>query len=87
MPTIAPAVGRLLLGIEDDRSDPPADQRIPSDLPGTLRRKLSERTAILQRVGGEIHPKQVKRALDDLIERGEARFEGNKRWRRYWAAV
>jgi predicted HTH transcriptional regulator len=40
---------------------------------------------IHQRVGGEIHPKQVKRALEELIERGEVRFEGNKRWRRYWA--
>jgi ATP-dependent DNA helicase RecG len=40
---------------------------------------------IHQRVGTEIHPKQVKRALDELIERGEVRFEGNNRWRRYWA--
>lgn len=40
---------------------------------------------IHQRIGGEIHAKQVKRALEDLIERGEVRFEGDKRWRRYWA--
>lgn len=40
---------------------------------------------IHQRIGGEIHPKQVKRALEELIERGAARFEGDKRWRRYWA--
>ena len=40
---------------------------------------------IRQRVGGEIHPKQVKRALEDLVERGAVRFEGNNRWRRYWA--
>ena len=40
---------------------------------------------IHQRIGGEIHPKQVKRALDELIERGAVRFEGNNRWRRYWA--
>ena len=40
---------------------------------------------IHQRIGGEIHPKQVKRALEDLIERGAVRFEGNNRWRRYWA--
>ena len=39
---------------------------------------------IHKRVGGEIHPKQVKRALDELIERGAVRFEGNNRWRRYW---
>lgn len=40
---------------------------------------------IHKRVGGEIHPKQVKRALDELIERGAVRFKGEKRWRRYWA--
>lgn len=39
---------------------------------------------IHKRVGGEIHPKQVKRALDELIEHGAVRFEGNNRWRRYW---
>jgi ATP-dependent DNA helicase RecG len=43
-------------------------------------------SAVHQRVGPELHPKQVKRAMDELIERGEARFEGDKRWRRYWAA-
>lgn len=40
---------------------------------------------IHQRIGGEIHTKQVKRALDELTERGVVRFEGNNRWRRYWA--
>ncbi|MDR2838947.1 MAG: putative DNA binding domain-containing protein [Azonexus sp.] len=39
---------------------------------------------IHRRIGGEIHPKQVKRVLEDLIERGAVRFEGNNRWRRYW---
>lgn len=43
-------------------------------------------SAVHQRVGPELHPKQVKRAMDELIERGEARFEGARRWRRYWAA-
>ena len=42
---------------------------------------------IHRRVGGEIHPKQVKRALEELIERELVRFEGNKRWRRYWAGT
>jgi len=37
------------------------------------------------RVGGEIHPKQVKRALEDLIGRWAVRCEGDYRWRRYWA--
>ena len=40
---------------------------------------------IHRRIGGEIHPKQVKRALEDLIARGAVRFEGNNRWRRYSA--
>ncbi|MCK7596186.1 putative DNA binding domain-containing protein [Microbulbifer sp. CAU 1566] len=42
---------------------------------------------INRRIGNEIHPKQVKRALDELIERGDVRFEGDKRWRRYWAVL
>jgi len=42
---------------------------------------------IHQRVGEEIHPKQVKRALEELIERREVRFEGSNRWRRYWAVA
>ena len=41
---------------------------------------------IRQRIGGEIHPKQVKRALDALIDKGEVRFEGDRRWRRYHLA-
>lgn len=39
--------GRLLLGIEDGQSTPPADQHIPSDLLDTVRRKLAERTVNL----------------------------------------
>lgn len=39
---------------------------------------------IHRRIGGEIHPKQVKRALEALIERGAVRFAGKNRWRRYW---
>ena len=41
--------------------------------------------AVHQRVGAEIHLRQLKRAVDTLINRGEVRFEGDKRWRRYWA--
>lgn len=37
-----------------------------------------------QRIGAEINPRQVKRALDALIADGNARFKGDKRWRRYW---
>ncbi len=43
-------------------------------------------SAVHQRVGVEIHPKQIKRAMDELIEQGKVRFVGDKRWRRYWAA-
>jgi ATP-dependent DNA helicase RecG len=35
--------GRLLLGIEDGQNEPPASQRIPADLPDTIRRKIAER--------------------------------------------
>lgn len=42
--------------------------------------------AIHQRIGSEIRRTQVKRTLDNLIERGQVRFKGEKRWRRYWAA-
>ncbi len=42
---------------------------------------------IHQRIGGEIHPKQVKRSLEVLIEQGKVRFEGDNRWRRYWAVT
>lgn len=39
---------------------------------------------IRQRIGPEINQRQVKRTLDGLVEVGEARYEGDKRWRRYW---
>jgi ATP-dependent DNA helicase RecG len=42
-------------------------------------------SAVHQRVGAELHPKQIKRAIDELVSRGEVRYEGEKRWRRYWA--
>ncbi len=40
---------------------------------------------IHQRIGDEIHPRQVKRALEELVKRGAVRHEGLNRWRRYWA--
>jgi ATP-dependent DNA helicase RecG len=36
--------GRLLIGIEDGEPDPPAAQRIPADLPDTVRRRIAELT-------------------------------------------
>ena len=35
---------------------------------------------IHQRIGGEIHPKQVERTLEELTAKGSVRFEGDKRW-------
>lgn len=35
--------GRLMIGIEDGQDEPPAEQRIPADLPDTIRRKIAER--------------------------------------------
>ena len=63
--------GQLLLGIEDGQAEPPAGQRIPADLPDTLRRKLSERTVnvtVLPDVvtapnGGQYIELRVPRAL------------------------
>jgi ATP-dependent DNA helicase RecG len=54
------------------------------DLQRYPRSAISE---VHQRIGGEIHPRQVKRAVDQLIEQGIVRFEGDKRWRRYWAVA
>ena len=36
--------GRLLIGVEDDEFLPPPAQRIPAELPDTLRRRLAELT-------------------------------------------
>ncbi|MEY2824520.1 MAG: hypothetical protein RLZ64_1058 [Pseudomonadota bacterium] len=40
-----------------------------------------------QRIGKEIHPKQLKRGIDELVSSGMVRFEGDKRWRRYSATT
>jgi ATP-dependent DNA helicase RecG len=40
---------------------------------------------INQRVGKELHPKQIKRAIDELVASGTITFEGSNRWRRYSA--
>ena len=61
-------------------------ESLPNFSPAARQRWESIPANIRQRIGGEIHRKQVKRALEELIERGAVRFEGNNRWRRYWAA-
>ena len=38
---------------------------------------------IHQRIGIEIHRKQLKRTLDELIDKGAVCFKGENRWRRY----
>lgn len=63
--------GRLLLGIEDRQDSPSPSQRIPLDLPDTLRRKIAERTVnltVLPAVltapnGGEYLELTIPRAL------------------------
>ena len=41
---------------------------------------------INQRIGSEINAKRLKRAIDELIDKGVARFEGDRKARRYWVA-
>jgi len=36
--------GHLLIGIEDRRDQPPADQRIPAQLPDTLRKQITNQS-------------------------------------------
>ena len=63
--------GRLLLGIEDGQDQPPPDQRIPLDLPDTVRRKLAERTVNVTALpnvvtapnGGEYIELRIPRAM------------------------
>lgn len=44
----------------------------------------SSSTEIQRRTAPELASRTIRRALEELIERGQARFEGDKRWRRYW---
>ncbi|UUW71057.1 ATP-binding protein [Pseudomonas oryzihabitans] len=44
----------------------------------------SSSSEINQRIGVEISDRTVKRALDELIQQSQVRFEGERRWRRYW---
>lgn len=44
----------------------------------------SSSTDINRRIGAEISAKTLKRALDELVREGKVRFEGERRWRKYW---
>lgn len=41
---------------------------------------------IHERIGQEIPDYQIRRQLKSLAKEGKARYEGEKRWRRYWLA-
>ena len=88
--------GRLLLGIEDGQEVPPPGQRIPADLPDTVRRKLAELIVedvgrypgtkmgdIHQRVGVEIPRSRVRRAVEQLVKEGKRCQEGVRSGTRY----
>lgn len=47
--------------------------------PALLRHLQSAISEIHQRIGGEIHSKQVKRTQEELTSKGSVRFEGDKR--------
>lgn len=62
--------GRILIGIEDGETLPPAAQRVPSELPDRLRRRISELTVNVQALptiqvapnGGELIELAVERS-------------------------
>jgi ATP-dependent DNA helicase RecG len=39
---------------------------------------------VLRRTAPELAQRTIRRALEELVEQGQVRFEGDKRWRRYW---
>jgi ATP-dependent DNA helicase RecG len=47
----------------------------------------SSSTDIQRRTVPELTPRTIHRALEELIEQGRVRFEGDRRWRRYWLAA
>lgn len=59
---------RLRALIEEDLS------RYPASSSGDIQRRTCP----------ELDQKTVKRALDDLVQAGRVRYEGERRWRRYW---
>ncbi|TAK54994.1 MAG: ATP-dependent DNA helicase [Gammaproteobacteria bacterium] len=64
--------GRLLIGIEDGATEPPADQVVPADLPDRLRKRIGELTVNVQALpsvrratnGGEYIELDIARSLN-----------------------
>ena len=44
----------------------------------------SSSTQTQRRTAPELDVRTIRRALEDLCSKSEVRFEGEKRWRRYW---
>lgn len=44
----------------------------------------SSSSDVLRRTAPELAQRTIRRALEELVEQGQVRFEGDKRWRRYW---
>lgn len=44
----------------------------------------SSSAEVNRRAAPELTVRTIRRALEELIDQGKVRFEGNKRWRRYW---
>jgi ATP-dependent DNA helicase RecG len=65
--------GRLLIGIEDGEPDPPAAQRIPADLPDTVRRRIAELTVNVS----------VRPSVQVAANGGQVSVQGERRWARY----
>jgi len=47
----------------------------------------SSSTQTQRRTAPELDVRTIRRALEDLCSKGDVRFEGEKRWRRYWLAT
>ncbi len=44
----------------------------------------SSSSDVQRRTAPELTQRTIRRALEELVEQGQVRFEGDKRWRRYW---
>jgi ATP-dependent DNA helicase RecG len=65
------------MSLEDQTTDCKSLRIIMSRYPD------SSSTDINRRIGAEISARTVKRALDEMIEKGKVTFTGSGRWRKY----